>query len=114
MKEISELYGGLSQVCADWERVHKIQRNTFFKNFRNMFGTSLYEEQGLEAVRLMFPILIFSSLMLGTMSRIFIRRRRHIWRRPRRNFTQRVMYQNGSLIDPTTRLLFSKSVMTKI
>jgi len=63
MKEISELYGGLSQVCADWERVHKIQRNTFFKNFRNMFGTSLYEEQGLEAVRLMFALLIFSSLM---------------------------------------------------
>lgn len=50
MKEIGELYGGLSQVCADWERVHKIQRNTFFKNFRNMFGTSLYEEQGLESV----------------------------------------------------------------
>ena len=54
MKDIGELYGGLSQVCADWERVHKIQRNTFFKNFRNMFGTSLYEEQGLEAVRLCF------------------------------------------------------------
>lgn len=51
MNEIGELYGGLSKVCADWERIHKLQRNTFFKNFRNMFGTSLYEEQGLEAVR---------------------------------------------------------------
>jgi uncharacterized protein YukE len=47
---ISGWYGSLKSAFEDWEQIHKIQRNNFFKNIRNMFGTSLYEEQGLEAV----------------------------------------------------------------
>jgi uncharacterized protein YukE len=47
---IADWYGSLKDAFTDWEQIHKIQRNNFFKNIRNMFGTSLYEEQGLEAV----------------------------------------------------------------
>lgn len=48
--EISEWYGSLKEAFNDWEAIHKNQRNNFFKNVRNMFSTSLYEEQGLESV----------------------------------------------------------------
>lgn len=47
---IADWYGSLKDAFTDWEQIHKIQRNNFFKNIRNMFGTALYEEQGLEAV----------------------------------------------------------------
>jgi hypothetical protein len=50
LDQISNWYGSLKDAFTDWEQIHKIQRNNFFKNIRNLFGTSLYEEQGLEAV----------------------------------------------------------------
>jgi hypothetical protein len=50
LNEVADWYGSLKEAFADWETIHKIQRNNFFKNVRNMFSTSLYEEQGLEAV----------------------------------------------------------------
>ena len=42
--EISGWYGSLKEAFSDWEAIHKNQRNNFFKNVRNMFSTSLYEE----------------------------------------------------------------------
>ena len=51
--EIADWYSSLKEAFTDWEQLHKIQRNNFFKNIRNLFSTSLYEEQGLEAVSLL-------------------------------------------------------------
>jgi hypothetical protein len=56
--EVADWYGSLKDAFTEWETIHKIERNNFFKNVRNLFSTSLYEEQGLEAVILIFLIFI--------------------------------------------------------